>query len=212
MNLPQNTLALSATLLEITRRFFQHAISASFPDWAWNPDPLKTKMAIELAFNIRTEEVQTRPAIGIQRGTFSTQRTTFGDRGQIEYPGTSNKDIYSKQVLGTINLNVYSLEGGEAEGIANLLFEMLVAQEQLLEQEFKFKWLGDVSVGPVGLLEEDRTVHVVPVSLSPVVYDFAWMNTPQGPLLKKLGLDGTVGDAAIKTAVYNEFYPTLNNK
>lgn len=215
MDLPQNTLASSAIFLTILRRFFKYSIGEQLPQWCWDEDPLTTKLVIELSQNYKLEEVQKRPAIYIQRGTFTTRRLVFGDMAKPEHqtrtkePTNYDKvDLYSKEVQGTISINAYALEGGEAEAIANLIFECFVTQEQLLEREFKYKWLGDVSIGPIGVLEEDRTIYNVQITISPVIYDFVWSNKVQGPLLKRLGMQSQDIDQIIKTAVYNEFFPS----
>ena len=207
MDLPQNTLAVSAEFLIILRRWFQYVAGANLPQWAWNPTPSASKILIELAYNIQLETIQQTPAIAIQRGSFGTRRSTFGDKAKHEWPGYSKENLYSTEVYGTMNFNVYSLEGGEAEAIANIVFEIFVTQQQLLEREFKFKWLGEPSVGPLGVIEEDRSVFIVPVTLSPVVYDMAWRNTTNEPLLKRLRLTSENINQALKETVYTEYFP-----
>ena len=207
-DLPQNTLAATATFLTILRRFFGTSAAGIVSQWAYNKDPLQTKIFIEMAHNLVLEQVEKRPAIVVQRGTFSTRRLTFGDRKESEWPNYSEASVYSKEIQGTMGLNVYSLEGGEAEAIANLVFELLITTEQLLEKEFKFKWLGDVSLGTLGVAEEARSIYVVPISVGPIVYDMAWANTPTDPRLKRVTFLGEGVFDQLRETVYSEYFPT----
>jgi hypothetical protein len=206
-NLPQNTLAAQATFLVILRRFFGEAISRQLPKWAYHEDPLQTKLIIEMGYNVNLEQLGKKPAISVQRGTFTTQRSSFGDKAAPTM-SVEGEALYSKQIFGTISFNVYSTQGGEAEAIANLIFELFVTQEQLLEREFKFKWLGEVSVGSPSIVEEHKSMYVVPVSVSPVVYDMAWMNKPIDPVFKRVGTTGKSLLEQLKDTVYREFFPT----
>ena len=206
-NLPQNTLAAQASFLVILRRFFGEAISRQLPKWAYHEDPLQTKVIIEMGYNVNLEQLGKKPAISVQRGTFTTQRTAFGDKA-LPTLAVDGEALYSKQIFGTMNFNVYSTQGGEAEAIANLIFELFITQEQILEREFKFKWLGEVSVGSPNIVEEHKSMYVVPVSISPVVYDMAWMNKPIDPIFKRIGASGQGLLEQLKETVYREFFPS----
>ena len=210
-NLPQNTLASSATFLVILRRYFEFCVSGMSSHWRYSEDPESTGILIELGYNTVIEEVGKKPAIAVTRGNFGTRRTSIGDRAKVEWPGHSESSVYNKEIYGTMNINVYSSTGGEAESIANLVFELFITTEQILEKEFKFKWLGDINVGPVQITEESKSVFVVPLSLSPLVYDMSWVVKPTTPILKRMGIYGKDVIDQLKETVYNEFFPN-NNK
>jgi hypothetical protein len=207
-NLSQNTLAVTATFLVILRRYFSIRLTGLTSQWVYHEDPLQTRIFIEAAHNLVLEQVEKRPAIAVLRGGFSTRRATFGDKKVHEWPGLSTADIYSKEIQGTMGINVYSQKSGEAEAIANLVFELFITTEQLLEKEFKFKWLGDISIGTLGVSEEANAIFVVPLTISPVIYDMAWANTMQAPELKRLGFLGEGVLSQLKETVYKEYFPT----
>jgi hypothetical protein len=130
---------------------------------SYDPDDLKTGIALEIAFNYKDAVVQKRPGLYVSRGeasfTFPTINQTIG-LNSID----SEKTRYS-MVQMPIAVAVVATNVGFAEQLAEYVFKIFLRYQEVIKDDFCLRQFKLVSLSEPALYLESKDHFVVNVNI-----------------------------------------------
>jgi len=118
------SLDIKRTFLSFAQHFFRDVPSK----YAWNPNPKITGIYIGDKFSSKSATLEKYPAIILTENSKRWARTSIDQRQEYPGFGVDNKSkVRSDLVLGSVTYQCLSPNGVEAEYIADVLFNNLVA-------------------------------------------------------------------------------------
>lgn len=199
---PGSKLAVLGVFVEIIRRRFAiGTVDANF-QWLWNTDILKTKLAVESAFNEDKAHRNFRPAVYVDCDDQTMGRVVLGDRAGHNFK-TGLEGFWNLQSV-PILIECVAAKRAESATLGDTVGVFLQASSDLIQGKFGFHDMTPVTVGRTQPTGRDKDQWVTSVTFV-VQYPQRWTNAPTAPLLQELELDITASGVDSAT----EFFETV---
>jgi hypothetical protein len=157
------SLNIKRTFLSFAQHFFRDVPSK----YTWNPNPKTTGIFIGDKFSQKAGTLEKYPAIILTENQKRWARTSIDQRQKYQGFGVDNSSkVRSDLVLGSVTYQCLSPNGVEAEMVADVLFNMLVASKDVFRSNH-INQLLDIQMGEEQPLRVDATgrVFMVPVTV-----------------------------------------------
>lgn len=185
-------LLLSRVVIDSLRYFFRNM---NKPEFRYSDDPKESALVIDTMNNFlqRADEVQKKPRILFQRGTYSIQKTSMtGDlvtAKSMEETKGSRSSSHMNITNGNYSIIIEAFSEGVCELLADMVATFLTWSSDHIANMFRFKQFGyPMVVQECSLDQEDREKFKIVIGSS-YTTETAWTLNEDAIKLRGLFLD-----------------------
>jgi hypothetical protein len=194
--LPGSPLAIIGLFVEVIRKRFAPTQNAIY---TWDPDPKRTQLAIESAFNEDDEIRNKRPAIFVDKDDSTIGRTVVGDFAGMNFH-SGKKGFWALSTV-PILIECVAAKKGECAILGDLIQMYLHASSDLIQSKFGLHEMTPVILGRTQPFERDKAAWITPVNFS-IQYNVRWTNTPAEHIVNEIAMTVAVSGYATATEFF----------